>query len=127
MSNQSKENTRVSEQELTKAIGQFLYQSIKEEWLTAYMTLSCLDAHSNNDKQTNTFVCTAYYTSAFHPEKGESIEDKMIETNDEIKEKFEILFTMAQEKSGKQWAEATFSIERSGNFNLNFIDDAPFE
>jgi len=34
---------------------------------------------------------------------------------------------MAQEKSGKKWAEATFTIERSGKFNLNFVDDAPFD
>lgn len=117
----------LSEQELTKSIGQFLYQAIKEEWLTAYISLSCLSPHqSKHEALTKSYVCTAYYTCAFNPEHNTSIEDKLIENVEEIKPTFEQLFKLAQEKSGKVWAEAIFTIERSGKFNLKFVDDEPF-
>ncbi|GAA0823467.1 DUF600 family protein [Colwellia sp. D2M02] len=118
----------LSEQELTKSIGQFLYQSIKEEWLTAYISLSCLSPHQNkHEALTKSYVCTAYYTCAFNPEHETNVEDKLIENVDAIKPTFEQLFTLAQEKSGKVWAEAIFTIERSGKFNLKFVDDTPFD
>ncbi len=126
MTQEKQSVSKLQEQALTKAIGQFLYQSIKEEWLTAYISLTCLNAHESNSENDNKrYVCAAYYTCAFNPEHGAQIEDKIIETVDEIKPTFEQLFTLAQQKSEKVWAEAIFSIERSGKYNLKFINDAP--
>lgn len=112
--------TQMNEQELTRQLGQFLYSTINDQWLSATITLTCLNAHTKSQVTGSTYICTAFYTCEYHPENDMKIEDKPVTITPFIQAVFEQLFTTAQAKSKKIWAEAVFTIKRTGRFTLVF-------
>lgn len=122
MSQTNQPLTHNSEQALIKTLGQYLYQSINEEWLTAYMSLSCLNHHQvAKEEITKKYVCTAYYTCAFVPEHGSQIEDKIITTTDGLKPPLSNYFLSLKKSRGKYGLKLYFLSIEQGNLTYNLL------
>ncbi|SFC77836.1 hypothetical protein [Pseudoalteromonas denitrificans] len=108
------------QKQLSKSLGQYLYQNINQPWLSALMIL---DYPKKNDTHDTEIQCSA----SFIPEKQNNSDNQTVEITitAEIKEKFEQLFNLATEQSDEKWHRALFSIHRNGNFSLNFENDEP--
>ncbi|WP_448565365.1 hypothetical protein [Thalassotalea ganghwensis] len=113
----------MTERELSRQLGQFLYHSINEPWLSATLTLTCTNAHiGSQSAEKQSFICSGFYTREYHPETGSKVKDIAVTVSPFAERVFQQLFSLAQAKSDKVWAEAVFTIERSGQFKLTFAD-----
>ena len=95
-------------------LGQYLYQQINEPWLEAQLILNCEDE--------NVLECTAHYQTA------DDASEQPITVTDEIVGLFNTLFKNATKHQPENWTRAIFTINRQGQFNLNFErdnDDSP--
>ncbi len=96
---------------LIKTLGQYLYQNIKQPWLSAKIQLS----YENSDVKCSSSFITEDNTA------------KIIEIPENIQHSFEQLCELAKTNSPENWQRAIFNIERSGNYSLNFELDPVFE
>ncbi|MDQ9090396.1 DUF600 domain-containing protein [Pseudoalteromonas haloplanktis] len=94
---------------IPQQLGQYLYQQINEPWLEAQLILNCEDE--------NELECKAHYQTA-----NNSNEHPIIVT-DTIIELFNTLFENATKHQPENWTRAIFTINRQGQFNLNFERD----
>ncbi|MBB1482222.1 DUF600 family protein [Pseudoalteromonas sp. SG41-2] len=79
---------------IPQQLGQYLYQQINEPWLEAQLILDCEDEN-----------------------------EQPITVTDEIVDLFSTLFENATKHQPKNWTRAIFTINRQGQFNLNFERD----
>ena len=94
---------------IPQQLGQYLYQQIKEPWLEAQLILNCEDE--------NVLQCKAHYQTA--ADKSE----QPITVTDEIVDLFKQVFDKATKHQPEKWTRAIFTINRQGQFNLNFERD----
>ena len=90
-------------------LGQYLYQQIKEPWLEAQLILNCEDESE--------LECKAHYQTAA------DTSEQPITVTDEIVDLFNTLFEKATQHQPENWTRAIFTINRQGQFNLNFERD----
>ncbi len=89
---------------LIKFLGQYLYQNIKQPWLSAKIQLSYEDSDVK---------CRASFVT-------DSNTTESIAIPENIQQSFEQLCEHAKTNSPENWQRAIFNIERSGNYSLNF-------
>ena len=94
---------------IPQQLGQYLYQQINEPWLEAQLILNCEDE--------NVLECTAHYQTA------DDASERPITVTDEIVGLFNNLFEKATKHQPENWTRAIFTINRQGQFNLNFERD----
>ena len=87
-------------------LGQYLYQQIKEPWLEAQLILNCEDESE--------LECKAPYQTA------DDSSEQPITVTDEIVGLFKQVFDKATKHQPEKWTRAIFTINRQGQFNLNF-------
>ncbi|MBB1396070.1 DUF600 domain-containing protein [Pseudoalteromonas sp. SG44-8] len=90
-------------------LGQYLYQQINEPWLEAQLILNCEDE--------NVLECEAHFQTA------DDSSEHPIAVSDAIIETFKTLFENATKHQPENWTRAIFTINRQGQFNLNFERD----
>ncbi|MFK3857883.1 DUF600 domain-containing protein [Pseudoalteromonas rhizosphaerae] len=94
---------------IPQQLGQYLYQQINEPWLEAQLILNCEDE--------NVLECKAHYQTAA------DTSEQPITVTDEIVDLFNTLFEKATQHQPENWTRAIFTINRQGQFNLNFERD----
>ena len=94
---------------IPQQLGQYLYQQINEPWLEAQLILDCEDE--------NQLECKAHYQT----EDDEN--EQPITVTDEIVDLFKQVFESATKHQPENWTRAIFTINRQGQFNLNFERD----
>ncbi|WP_283708954.1 immunity protein YezG family protein [Pseudoalteromonas prydzensis] len=90
-------------------LGQYLYQQINEPWLEAQLILNCEDK--------GLLECQAHF------KKADDSSEQPITVTDEIVDLFNNLFESATKHQPENWTRAIFTINRQGQFNLNFERD----
>jgi len=93
---------------IPQQLGQYLYQQINEPWLEAQLILNCEDE--------NVLECKAHYQTVNSNEHPIIVTDAIIEL-------FNTLFYKATQHQPENWTRAIFTINRQGQFNLNFERD----
>ena len=91
---------------IPQQLGQYLYQQINEPWLKAQLILNCEDE--------NVLECKAHYQTAA------DTSEQPITVKDEIVNLFKQVFDKATKQQPENWTRAIFTINRQGQFNLNF-------
>ena len=91
---------------IPQQLGQYLYQQIKEPWLEAQLIL--------NYEDESVLECKAHYQTA------SDASEQPITVTDEIVGLFNTLFVNATKHQPENWTRAIFTINRQGQFNLNF-------
>ena len=91
---------------IPQQLGQYLYQQIKEPWLEAQLILNCEDK--------GLLECQAHF------KKADDSSEQPITVTDEIVDLFNTLFVNATKHQPENWTRAIFTINRQGQFNLNF-------
>ncbi|MFK3873775.1 DUF600 domain-containing protein [Pseudoalteromonas rhizosphaerae] len=94
---------------IPQQLGQYLYQQINEPWLKAQLILNCEDE--------NVLECKAHYQTA------DDSSEQPITVTDEIVNLFKQVFDKATKQQPENWKRAIFTINRQGQFNLNFERD----
>lgn len=94
---------------IPQQLGQYLYQQINESWLEAQLILNCEDE--------NVLECKAHYQTT------DDTNEQPITVTDEIVGLFNTLFKNATKHQPENWTRAIFTINRQGQFNLNFERD----
>ncbi|CAM3765395.1 MULTISPECIES: immunity protein YezG family protein [Pseudoalteromonas] len=94
---------------IPQQLGQYLYQQINEPWLEAQLVLNCEDESE--------LECTAHF------KKADNSSEHPITVSDAIIELFNTLFENATKHQPENWTRAIFTINRQGQFNLNFERD----
>ncbi|MEJ6475919.1 hypothetical protein [Pseudoalteromonas piscicida] len=88
-------------------LGQYLYQQIFEPWSEARLVL---DYHDDNMPR-----CSAFYYDTNIPKQAH-----VIPVSDEIFALFLTVFENATSNQAENWQKAVFSVQRNGQFSLNF-------
>ncbi|MBB1368065.1 DUF600 domain-containing protein [Pseudoalteromonas sp. SR44-5] len=91
---------------IPQQLGQYLYQQINEPWLKAQLILNCEDE--------NVLECKAHYQTA------DDSSEQPITVKVEIVNLFKQVFDKATKQQPENWTRAIFTINRQGQFNLNF-------
>ncbi|NTS78243.1 hypothetical protein HR060_15435 [Catenovulum sp. SM1970] len=91
-----------------QTIGQSLYQSIQQPWLSAQVSFQ---PESTDDKVQASFVC-----------KNQKVNE--LDVSKAVCEAIENIYYQAKQKSNESWQRVVFFITRDGDFKIDFQQDA---